>query len=364
MTYGYGGASTGETSGFSKYLSMLRLVSSGNAGKAASRVNYECIGPRIDKWDYKITMPNFNDSSFAGSPSDTLALPSLAVVPFPGSHRFGSQSTQVLNLHTNAEDVEIEDSLESIERRERQLWITLGGLSLLLTIGMVLLVLPQLTEISAARPEQWYLPRLFLGLVALMALLNFHLTRQRSTLRGTREALLREREQRQIAEAAAVVDPLTQSFNRRYMDQLMERELGRAKRLNTQIAFLMIDVDDFKSVNTRYGHIVGDTILREVADVIRKSVRASDTVVRYGGDEFLVVLAEAVELDAERVIMRIEHRVRDWNDACDIEGYRMGLSCGWAMHVTGTPVRETLAAADRKMYECKSLRQAGTVAQA
>ena len=61
---------------------------------------------------------------------------------------------------------------------------------------VVLLVLPQLMEISSARPERWYLPRLFLGLVALMALLNLHLTRQRSTLRGTREALLREREQR------------------------------------------------------------------------------------------------------------------------------------------------------------------------
>lgn len=343
----------------------MRLVTSGNAGKAASRVNYERIGPKIERWDYKNTMPNFNDSGFAGSPSDTLAAQAFAVVPFPGLHRFGPPSAQAeAESASPADSGEIEDGLEKIERRERQLWITLGGLSLLLTAGMVLLVLPQLMEISAARPEQWYLPRLFLGLVALMALLNFHLTRQRSSLRGTREALLREREQRQIAEAAAVVDPLTQSFNRRYMDHLMERELDRAARLKTQIAFLMIDVDDFKSVNTRFGHIVGDTILREVADVIRKSVRASDTVVRYGGDEFLVILAEAVELDAERVIIRIEHRVRDWNDACDIEGYRMGLSCGWAMHATGSPVGETLAEADRKMYECKHLRRAGVMAEA
>jgi diguanylate cyclase (GGDEF)-like protein len=276
----------------------------------------------------------------------------------------GAPSAPVDAGSAPAGEGEIEGGLQIIERRERQLWITLSGLSLLLTIGMVLLVLPQLLEISTARPDQWYLPRLFLALVALMALLNFHLTRQRHTLRGTREALLREREQRQIAEAAAVVDPLTQSFNRRYMDHLMNRELERAARLKTRIAFLMIDVDDFKSVNTRFGHIVGDTILREVADVVRKSVRASDTVVRYGGDEFLVVLAEAVELDAERVIIRIEHRVRDWNAACDIEGYQMGLSCGWAMHVAGSSVGETLAEADRKMYACKHLRRAGAVAEA
>jgi diguanylate cyclase (GGDEF)-like protein len=173
-----------------------------------------------------------------------------------------------------------------------------------------------------------------------------------------------EREQRQIAEAAAVVDPLTQCFNRRYMDHLMKRELERAARLKTQIAFLRIDVDEFKSVNTRFGHIVGNTVLREVADVIRKSVRASGTVVRYGGDEFLVVLAEAVALDAERVLIRIEHRVREWNEACDIEGYRMGLSCGWAMHITGSPVSEILAEAEREMYECKHLRRAGAMAEA
>jgi diguanylate cyclase (GGDEF)-like protein len=328
----------------------------------------ERIGPKTERWDYKITMLNLNESgfdgsSFAGSSADTLTLPSFAAVPLP-ARKPRPQSGTFLNLNSTADDGSIEDSLEDLERRERQLWVTLGGLSLVLTIGMVLLVLPQLMEISTAQPEQWYLPKLFLGLVALMALLNLHLTRQRSTLRGTREELLREREQRQIAEAAAVVDPLTQSFNRRYMDHLMAKELDRASRLNTQIAFLMIDVDDFKSVNTRFGHIVGDTILREVADVIRKSVRASDTVVRYGGDEFLVVLAEAVELDAERVIIRIEHRVRDWNDACDFDGYRMGLSCGWAMHNHGTPVGETLAAADRKMYECKTLRQADVVAHA
>lgn len=258
----------------------------------------------------------------------------------------------------------IEGGLAKVERRERQLWMMLGALSLLLTVGMVLVVLPQLMEISTAQPDKWYLPRLFLGLVALMGLLNFHLTRQRHTLQGTREALLREREHRQVAEAAAIMDPLTQSFNRRYMDSLIDKEVSRAGRTGTKIAFLMVDVDEFKSVNTRYGHIVGDTILREVADVVRRSVRASDTVVRYGGDEFLVILTEAVELDAERVIARIENRVRSWNQACDIEGYRMQLSCGWAMHTTGEPVSASLEAADRKMYECKNLRRMETSAKA
>jgi diguanylate cyclase (GGDEF)-like protein len=258
----------------------------------------------------------------------------------------------------------IDGSLQRVEREESHLWATLSGLSLVVTVSMVLVVLPQLTAISNQRPDQWYLPRLFLGLVGLMVLLNIHLFRQRYTLRRTREALLKEREHRQIAEAAAVVDPLTQSFNRRYMDELIDKELSRASRLGTQIAFLMVDVDDFKSVNTRFGHIVGDTILREVADVIRRSVRASDTVVRYGGDEFLVILTEAADPDAERVIGRIEQRVQAWNQACDIEGYQMGLSCGWAMHKTSAPVSMSLEAADRKMYDRKRLRRIGASAKA
>ena len=303
-----------------------------------------------------------DNSNFAGStssPTASLSMPPYGVLAFPES-RDSETSSHHVSVADNATDQEnstaIDGSLAKIERRERQLWVMLGTLSLLLMIGMVLLVLPQLMEISTVQPDKWYLPRLFLGLVALMALLNIHLSRQRHTLKGTREALLQEREHRQIAEAAAVVDPLTQSFNRRYMDRVMDKEISRAEGQGTQIAFLMIDVDDFKSVNTRYGHIVGDTILREVADVIRRSVRASDTVIRYGGDEFLVILTDAVALDAERVISRVDHRVMAWNQNCHIEGYRMRLSCGWAMHTPGAQVSASLQAADKKMYDSKQLR--------
>ena len=289
---------------------------------------------------------------------------SPSLLPFPSLNSSDAWTPGSQDLEKAAEVITepgaaIEDDLGKIERRERHLWVTLGALSMVVTVGMVLVVLPQLIEISSSHPDKWYIPRLFLALVALMALLNLYLTLQRQTLRRTREALLREREHRQAAEAAAILDPLTQSFNRRYMDRVIEKELSRAGRLGTQIAFLMIDVDDFKSVNTRFGHVVGDAILREVADVIRKSVRASDTVVRYGGDEFLVILTEAEESDAERVIARMDQRVQAWNKASKIEGYHMGLSCGWAAHEKGTLVTKSLEAADKKMYDCKHRRKVG-----
>jgi diguanylate cyclase (GGDEF)-like protein len=304
-------------------------------------------------------MPTSSDSTFLGPKSVSSA---LSLVPFPTAPHIDAW-TPASNEPPAAPPVEtgtaIEDDLGKIERREHHLWITLGTLSMVVTIGMVLIVLPQLIEISSGHPDKAYLPRLFLALVGLMALLNIYLTVQRHTLRRTREALLSEREQRQAAETAAIMDPLTHAYNRRYMDQLIEKELSRAGRLGTQIAFLMVDVDEFKSVNTRFGHIVGDAILREVADLIRKSVRASDTVVRYGGDEFLVILTEAEETDAERVIARMDQRVNAWNKASKIEGYHMGLSCGWATHEKGTLVSKSLEAADKKMYDCKHQRKIG-----
>src|SRR2546423_5434752 len=114
-------------------------------------------------------MPTLSESNFAVSPADALVVPSYAAVPFSSSQKLGVVSSQATPEDSvlPSDAAEIEGSLEKIERRERQLWITLGGLSLLLTIGMVLLVLPQLMEISSARPERGYLPRLFLRLVAL-----------------------------------------------------------------------------------------------------------------------------------------------------------------------------------------------------
>ena len=305
-------------------------------------------------------MPISSDSTFPGSV--TMSARSLSLVPSASASHIDNwappEADSKLAKDAEPEDeAAIESGLGKIERRERQLWITLGALSMFITVGLVLVVLPQLVEISKGDPDKWYLPRLFLGLVALMALLNIYLSMQRRTLRHTREALLRERAHRELAEAAAIMDPLTQSFNRRYMDQLIEKELSRAGRLGSKVSFLMIDVDDFKTVNTRFGHVVGDAVLREVADLVRKSVRASDSVIRYGGDEFLVILTEAEEADAERVIARMDQRVQAWNKSSNIEGYHMGLSCGWASHEKGTLVIESLEAADKKMYDCKHRRK-------
>ncbi len=98
------------------------------------------------------------------------------------------------------------------------------------------------------------------------------------------EALLREQ---------SVRDHLTGVFNRRYMEETLERELLRASRKGLPLGIIMLDVDDFKRFNDKYGHAMGDAILRELGSLLLKHVRGEDIPTRYGGDEFIIVLPEA-----------------------------------------------------------------------
>ena len=169
----------------------------------------------------------------------------------------------------------------------------------------------------------------------------------------TVEALKRIRLQNKLKEQA-IHDPLTGSYNRRYFTHTMEKELERSKRYDHPIAFLMVDINRFKEINDRFGHQMGDRVLREVGKLLQEQVRKVDSVVRYGGDEFLIVLPEKSS-DTEAVVQRIRQAVAKWNKKIPLLDFPLTLAIGTSYWHPGRvePVEAALYDADRRMYTDK-----------
>ena len=115
----------------------------------------------------------------------------------------------------------------------------------------------------------------------------------------------RFREARQLAD----LDALTGLHNRRYFHETLAREVARAHRYNRELALIVLDLDDFKAINDRIGHLAGDAVLAEAADRVRDVVRSADVACRVGGDEFAVILPESGLEDADQLYGRLQAAV-------------------------------------------------------
>lgn len=104
-----------------------------------------------------------------------------------------------------------------------------------------------------------------------------------------RQKLSQEAKQKKIYQELALLDPLTRVYNRRYLEEILTREIDRSMRYEQKFSVLMIDVDNFKQCNDSYGHPFGDRVLKTIADVLCLRSRTTDFVSRYGGEEFMVV---------------------------------------------------------------------------
>ncbi len=150
-------------------------------------------------------------------------------------------------------------------------------------------------------------------------------------------------------------DPLTHLYNQRMFWELIGYETGRADRHNTTFALLVIDLDNFKTVNDRYGHIFGDFFLQQIADALRPAVRDGDVVARYGGDEFVLLLPETSKEQAHMVVNRVIESVSALNIMTP-EGSKIQctLSIGMAMYPEhGRTAKDIFLVADNMMYKVK-----------
>jgi diguanylate cyclase (GGDEF)-like protein len=167
----------------------------------------------------------------------------------------------------------------------------------------------------------------------------------------------RFREARQLAD----LDSLTSLHNRRYFHEVLARECARAHRYGRRLALLVLDIDDFKAINDRIGHLAGDHALAEAADRLRGAVRTADIPCRVGGDEFAVVLPESSLEDAEQLFRRIL-------DAVSVralgEAGKLMVSAGIAELRGGDDASSLFERADEALYRAKEAGKGTVVAAA
>jgi diguanylate cyclase (GGDEF)-like protein len=149
---------------------------------------------------------------------------------------------------------------------------------------------------------------------------------------------------------AATVDPVTELFNRRHFEARVQAEVQRSRRQILDLALLMVDIDDFKRVNDTLGHLEGDRVLRDVADLLRSGVRVFDVCARYGGEEFAIVMPGASEQVAVQVAERIRSQVQERLKSDPVP---ITISVGVGTLQPGESAEDLISGADRALIAAK-----------
>jgi diguanylate cyclase (GGDEF)-like protein len=189
-------------------------------------------------------------------------------------------------------------------------------------------------------------PRLRGLLFGTLGLIGLVLLRQYTVLRENLD-LVRE------MEYLAITDSLTGTYNRHYFNQTLMREIERAHRYNNPLSVLLMDVDDFKMFNDHYGHLQGDVVLKTISNSLATQLRSSDVLARFGGDEFVVILPETDEMQAQLVAKKMARSAA----ACKYADFQLGVSVGVATYQGNISAEGLLEIADRALYEQKAARK-------
>lgn len=181
---------------------------------------------------------------------------------------------------------------------------------------------------------------------------GFYLPLDRKTEKGRIQLLLRD-----ITEEVtlATTDPLTSIYNRRYMNEFLAKEAERSRRTDRGFAVSITDVDDFKKINDTYGHLSGDIVLKKIVRAMISCIREYDTVGRYGGEEFLIILPEIDKRTATLVCNRLRRNIEELEiEVMEGEKITVTVSFGIAsFQEDGVLPEDLLVKADERLYKAK-----------
>ena len=210
------------------------------------------------------------------------------------------------------------------------------------------------TEIEWKRVFFIMIPMLFIALLILLynrklKNLNLQLTETNTALISTQYDL--EKTNNKL-EQLSVTDYLTNTYNRKHLDKVLNKEINRSQRYQTPLSLIMIDLDNFKRVNDLYGHLVGDEVLVKTSKCLTKNIRASDTLGRWGGEEFMLISPNTNQQQAYQLAEKLLISVKEINFE---QGFTQTISIGVATLQANENTFELVERADNYLYKAKEL---------
>jgi len=246
-------------------------------------------------------------------------------------------------------EARIQSELITLESQTRDLWLVVVLVAAVLILGVLSLLVPS---------SFWHFnsldvkiaPQVLFLVMMLTVLFVLYAVRREREVHRLRLTNLEQTLSAQSKQSASRIDAVTSVFTRAFLHELLQSEISRAERNHHPLTLLMCDLNNFKQINDRYGHLMGDYILSQMAAIFKRCVRGSDHIVRYGGDEFLVLLPETDEMGAEIVRQRMKEEVAAWDQTSRAGEYPVSISTGLYVHVTGQSPEQDIAGVDGHMY--------------
>ncbi len=152
----------------------------------------------------------------------------------------------------------------------------------------------------------------------------------------------------------SITDALTNLYNRRYFETSFKREYARAKRYNSDLSIVVVDIDWFKKINDTYGHTCGDYVLRELSWIMAENFRQTDIIFRYGGEEFVVLLTETPCEKAIVPVSRLRAKVEENNFRFKGISLNITISAGISSNKNTSDADEMFENADKALYQAKN----------
>jgi diguanylate cyclase (GGDEF)-like protein len=247
------------------------------------------------------------------------------------------------NEHADFGAAEIRADLRRLERRD--LWVWGNAVVIILALSATVF---SLSPYVSGKNTVFGLDYSFSirVLVTLVLAFTAQMVYQHLRFRRLQAKLAEQQIQAEVFRRLAMFDPLTGLYNRRFAEQRLKAEISRSRRKGHSLIVVLVDLNDFKQINDTYGHQAGDTVLKEFAKRLNRATRGSDLAARWGGDEFMMLLADCEPAQLPTILARLEGFI------VEVQGRELpvSLAIGWKSYQQGDQMSDLIESADRMLY--------------